>query len=204
MFRRRPTGTSEVLESDQVAPAADSAESRPRPGMTAPKGVPTPKRSEAQANRRQPYQAPADRKTAARQARERGRADRAVKSQAFQRGENWALPNKDKGPVRALARDVVDAHRGLGEFYMILLFGLLLFTLVSNTTVKLVGEGVVLFGAALAIIEGLFLSARAKRLAGERYPGETTKGLGTYVIFRSITFRRMRMPKPRVRPGDKI
>lgn len=204
MFRRRPTGTSEVLESEQAAPAADGAESRPRPGMTAPKGVPTPKRSEAQANRRQPYQAPADRKTAARQARERDRANRGRRTAAFQRGEQWALPRKDQGPIRALARDVVDAHRGIGEFYMIIVLLLIVLLVVPSQTVKLAGEGVVILLLVLAVGEGWFLSARTKRLARERYPGQSVQGIVLYVTMRGISMRRMRVPKPRVKPGDKI
>jgi Protein of unknown function (DUF3043) len=204
VFRRRPTGTSEVLETDEAAPAAEDADSRQRPGVTAPKGVPTPKRSEAQANRRQPYQAPADRKAAARQTRERGRADRLRRTQALQRGENWALPRKDQGPIRALARDVVDAHRGVGEFYMIIVLLLIVLLVIPSQTVKLAGEGVVILLLVLALGEGWFLSARTKRLARERYPGQSTQGIVLYVTMRGISMRRMRVPKPRVKPGDKI
>ena len=172
--------------------------------MTAPKGVPTPKRSAAQANRRQPYQAPADRKAAARQLRERDRAERTRRSRGYQRGEQWALPRKDQGQVRALARDVVDAHRGLGEFYMIIVFGLIFTLLVPNQTVKLGAELVVIGLLVLALGEGFFLAARTKRLAQERYAGQSTQGLRMYVTMRAISLRRMRVPKPRVKPGDKV
>jgi hypothetical protein len=204
VFRRRPTATSEVLDTDQAALDADSAESRPRPAVTAPKGVPTPKRSEAQANRRQPYQAPADRKTAARQARARDRDDRTRRTAAYQRGENWALPRKDQGPIRALARDVVDAHRGIGEFYMIIVLLLIVLLVVPSQTVKLAGEGVVIALLALAVGEGWFLSVRTKRLAKERYPGQSVQGIVLYVTMRNISLRRLRVPKPKARPGDKI
>jgi len=204
VFRRRPTATSEVLDTDQAALDADSAESRARPAVTAPKGVPTPKRSEAQANRRQPYQAPADRKTAARQARARDRDDRTRRTAAYQRGENWALPRKDQGPIRALARDVVDARRGIGEFYMIIVLLLIVLLVVPSQTVKLAGEGVVIALLALAVGEGWFLSVRTKRLAKEHYPGQSVQGIVLYVTMRNISLRRLRVPKPRVRPGDKI
>jgi len=204
VFRRRPTGTSEAPDTEQAAPAADSAESRPRPGVTAPKGAPTPKRSEAQANRRGPYQAPADRKTAARQTRERDRSDRLRKTQAFQRGEQWALPRKDQGPVRALARDVVDAHRGVGEFYMLIVLLLIVLLVIPNQTVKLAGEGVVILLLVVALVEGWFLTARTKRLARERFPDQSVRGVGMYVTMRGISLRRMRVPKPRVKAGDKF
>ena len=204
MFRRRPSGAPEVLDTEQAAPAADSAESRPRPGVTAPKGAPTPKRSEAQANRRQPYQAPADRKAATKQSRARDRADRLRKTEALQRGEQWALPRKDQGPIRALARDVVDAHRGVGEFYMIIVLLLIILLVVPSQTVKLAGEGVVIALLILSLGEGWFLSVRTKRLAAARYPGQSTQGVVLYVTMRGISMRRMRVPKPRVKPGDKI
>ena len=172
--------------------------------MTAPKGVPTPKRSESQANRRQPYQAPADRKTAARQARARDRDDRTRRTAAYQRGENWALPRKDQGPIRALARDVVDAHRGIGEFYMIIVLLLIVTLVLPGQAIKLVGEAVVILLLVLAIGEGWFLSVRTKRLAAARYPGQSTQGVVLYVTMRGISMRRMRVPKPRVKPGDKI
>jgi hypothetical protein len=172
--------------------------------VTAPKGAPTPKRSEAQANRRQPYQAPADRKAAARQTRERDRADRTRRSAAYQRGEQWALPRKDQGPVRALARNVVDAHRGVGEYYMFMVFVLIVLLIVPIASIKLAGEGVLILLLAVAVGEGWFLSTRVKRLAKERYPGESTQGLGMYTTMRTISMRRMRVPKPTVKPGDKI
>ena len=38
--------------------------------------------------------------------------------EAMQRGEEWALPPRDRGPVKALARDFVDSRRRVSEFYM--------------------------------------------------------------------------------------
>jgi hypothetical protein len=172
--------------------------------MTPPKGAPTPKRSEAQANRRQPYQAPADRKAAAQQSRQRDRTDRVRRSEALQRGESWALPPKDRGPVRALARDVVDARRGIGEWYMLMVVLLVVLLVIPGTTTKLVADGVVLFLLLVIVIEGWFVGNKVKRLAAERYPGESARGVLLYTIMRGISLRRMRIPKPRVERGDKV
>ena len=172
--------------------------------MTAPKGVPTPKRSEAQANRRQPYQAPADRKAAAQQSRERDRAARTRRSEALQRGEDWALPAKDRGPVRALARDVVDARRGIGEYYMLMVVVLIALLVVPGSTTKLVADVIVLFLLLLITIEGWFVGTKVKRLAAQRFPGQSTRGVMLYTTMRGISLRRMRVPKPRVDRGDKV
>jgi Protein of unknown function (DUF3043) len=172
--------------------------------MTQPKGVPTPKRSEAQANRRQPYQAPADRKAAAQQSRQRDRTERIRRSEALQRGESWALPPKDRGPVRALARDYVDARRGIGEYYMVMVVLLVVLLIIPGSTTKLVADGVVLFLLVVIVIEGWFVGNKVKRLAEQRFPGESTRGVMMYTTMRGISLRRMRIPKPRVERGDKV
>jgi len=166
--------------------------------------VPTPKRSEAQSNRRQPYQAPADRKAASQLSRQRDRTERARRSDALQRGEEWALPAKDRGPVRALARDVVDARRGIGEYYMLMVVVLIALLIVPGNTTKLVADVVVLFLLLLIIIEGWFVGTKVKRLAAQRFPGQSTKGVMLYTTMRGISLRRMRLPKPRVDRGDKV
>jgi hypothetical protein len=195
-----------VLEPDQQAPDAEDETpvSRPRPGFTAPKGAPTPKRSDAQANRRQPYQAPGDRKAAAQQSRTRNRAERIRRTDAYQRGEQWAMPAKDQGPVRALARDVVDARRGIGEYYMILVIAVVAALLVLPNSLKFLADLVVLLLIVVIAIEGWFVGRKVKRLAAERHPGQSTRGVVTYAMFRGINLRRLRMPKPRVKPGDRI
>jgi hypothetical protein len=193
-----------VLDAEPDSTDADEASRPGRSSVTAPKGVPTPKRSEAQANRRQPYQAPADRKAAAQQSRDRDRATRVRRSEALQRGEQWALPPKDRGPVRALARDVVDARRGIGEYYMFMVFVLVVLLIVPGTTSKLVADVVVLFLLLLIVVEGFLVGTKVKRLAAERFPGESTRGVMLYTTMRGISLRRMRIPKPRVQRGDKV
>jgi hypothetical protein len=206
VFRRRSTDASGVLEQDQQAPDADadSPVSRPRPGFTAPKGAPTPKRSESQANRRQPYLPPSDRKAATKQSRDRNRVERMRRSDAYQRGEQWAMPTKDQGPVRELARDVVDARRSFGEYYMILVVVAIGALIAFPESLKWLADVLVLALIVAIAVEGWFVGQKVKRLAAERYPGKKTAGVTAYVAFRSMNMRRMRMPKPRVNRGDRV
>jgi hypothetical protein len=206
VFRRRSSDTSELLDQDQAASGlTDDEQARPaRASVTPPKGAPTPKRSDAQANRRQPYQAPADRKAAAQQSKQRGRDDRLRRTEALQRGEQWALPRKDQGPVRALARDVVDARRGIGEYYMLMVVLLLALLLLPGSGTKIVADAVVVALLLLIIGEGWYVGRKVKRLAAERFPGKSTQGVAMYTTMRGISMRRMRVPKPRVNRGDKV
>jgi hypothetical protein len=205
VFRRRSSNT-DLADPSQATGDASDADQAPqaRPGRTAPKGAPTPKRSQAQANRRQPYQAPADRKAATKMSRQRSQQERSRRTQALQRGEEWALPAKDRGPVRALARDVVDARRGFGEYYMIMVLVLLALLFLPGSNTKIIADIIVLALLVLIIVEGWFVGQRVKRLAAERFPGQSTRGLTLYTVMRGVSMRRMRVPKPRVGRGDKV
>lgn len=112
---------------------------------TAPKGRPTPKRSEA-ARRRGPV-APAPMTTAEARKRRKEvggrkltkeerraqkltrRADMADRREKMMAGEDAYLLPRDKGPVRRYARDLVDSRRNLLGLFMPIALGLILVTL---------------------------------------------------------------------------
>jgi Protein of unknown function (DUF3043) len=199
VFRRRSSDAPDLLEPEQPAPDADEAQPG-RSSLTPKKAGPTPKRSEAQANRRSPYQAPTDRKSAAK----RDRTERARRAQASQRGEQWAMPAKDRGPVRGLARDYVDSRRGLSEYYLFAAIPLLVLLFLHVSGVQLIADGLVLLILAVVIGEGYFIGQKVLRLAQQRYPGESVKGIKIYAFVRNTQLRRLRIPKPRFARGEKI
>jgi len=203
VFRRRqPTTVDSPAEDAVSAPDSDgspgAAASR---ATTAGKGRPTPKRSEAE-RRRRPVNAPGDRKEANRQYRDRQRQDRSRRQQALARGEEWALPARDRGPVKALARDYVDSRRRLSEFYMYGLVVLLALLFVRNAFVQSIVPLLVLAAVLIMLVEGFFIGRRARALAEERLPGESTQGVRLYSAMRALQIRQLRMPKPRIKPGD--
>jgi Protein of unknown function (DUF3043) len=200
VFRRRqPTTAESPVEDAAAAPDADAAADRP--GTTAGKGRPTPKRSESE-RRRRPFNAPGDRKEANRQYRDRQRQERTRRTQGMQRGEQWALPPRDRGPVRALARDYVDSRRRLSEFYMYGLLVLLVLLFVRNALVQSIVPLLVLIAVMIMLVEGIFIGRRVRTLAEERLPGESTRGVRLYAAMRALQIRRLRMPKPRIKPGE--
>ena len=205
MFRRRSTTAPDVLDQDPApAASADPAETDgPGPGQggqTAGKGRPTPKRSEAERRRRQPYSAPTDRKAAVQQTRDRDRANRARKFAAAKRGEDWALPRKDQGPVRGLARDYVDSRRRLSEYYMYAVGVLVVLLFIPK--LRLYADYVVLVIIVMMVSEGLLVGRQITKLAQQRFPGESTRGIRWYAAIRCTQIRKLRMPAPRVKPGD--
>jgi Protein of unknown function (DUF3043) len=204
VFRRRSAGATDGTAQDSPGAQSpdDPAETKTRHAAEAAKGRPTPKRSEAEKRRRQPYSAPADRKATVNQSRTQGRADRTKRYEAMRRGEDWALPAKDRGPVRGLARDFVDSRRRISEFYMYLVGALvvLLFIRSLRAVVDYVVLGVIVVMLAEAILGG----RQIRKLVSERFPGERTKGLTAYTALRGMQIRALRTPKPRVKVGDKI
>jgi hypothetical protein len=205
VFKRRSPDSADLL--DQVDQEQEEPEAQPRRGYTAPKDKPTPKRSDAETNRRQPYTAPTDRKAAAKQQRSQGgqgasREDRQEKMAAMRRGEAWALPPKDRGPVRKLARDVVDSRRSVSEYYMYSI--ILIIGLIFVPAARVALDFVLLVIIMVLVVEGYFVNKKVKRLAAERYPGKSTRGAGLYAAMRGTQLRKLRVPQPAVNRGDEI
>ena len=202
MFKRRSSDAPDVLDQG----SADEPETAEpvRPGISAAKGRPTPKRSAAEKNRRGPYSAPTDRKSAGPRNKERDRADRNRRMVAMRRGEDWALPRKDQGPVKALARDVVDSRRGISEYYLYGIVVLIAALFIPGLRQNFVVDYVILIVLAVIIIEGWYVSNKVIRLAHARYPGQSTRGVRVYTALRGTQIRKMRVPAPRVTPKDKI
>ena len=119
-------------------------------------------------------------------------------------GEEWALPPKDKGPVRALARDIVDSRRGISEYYLYGVFIMVAVLFLPALRGTLVVDYIVLTILAVILGEGWYVGRKVLRLAQQRYPGESTRGVRLYAAMRGTQIRRMRMPSPRVKPGHKL
>ena len=208
MFRRRSAGATDGTAQD--SPGAQSpdgpADTKPRSPAEAAKGRPTPKRSVAEAKRRQPI-AGSSRTAAAPRTKEekaKARTNRAGKYEAMRRGEAWALNPRDRGPARALTRDFVDSKRRVSEYYMYILVLLLAAVFVRSTTTQAIISPVVLLLILVIVIDGLMIRRSLQRLMAERLPGESTRGLTMYAVMRALQIRRFRVPNPRVHPGDKI
>lgn len=122
----------------------------------------------------------------------------------MRRGESWALPRKDQGQVRALARDYVDSRRSISEYYMFGVLVLVVLLFLPALRKSAVIDYAVLLILAVIVTESILVSGRVIKLAQQRFPGESTRGLRMYVAVRNTQFRRLRMPTPRVKPGAKV
>ena len=174
------------------------------------KGRPTPRRKDQQAKNLHPV-VPKDRQAAKREAR--AARDEAWKrqSQAMVTGEEKYLPAREKGPVKRYIRDFVDARFNLGEFFMPLVFVLLIlsfgfsrilpqYPLVSFYTV-LAMNGYLL----LAIADAVWCWTRLRRRLNGKFGVERVKNEGTiffYIMSRCFMLRRWRRPAALVKRGQ--
>ena len=207
MFRRRSAGATDGTAQDSPGAQspddpADAKQARP---AEAAKGRPTPKRSEAERGRRQPITG--SRPAAAPrtpQDKNRARAERASKYEAMKRGEAWALNPRDRGPARALARDYIDSKRRVSEYYMYILVILVVAVFSRNKTIQTYISPLILVLVFIILVDAQLIRRSLHRLVAERLPGESTRGLTMYAVFRALQIRRFRVPAPRVQPGAKI
>ncbi|WP_406279325.1 DUF3043 domain-containing protein [Streptomyces sp. NBC_00191] len=169
----------------------------------APKGRPTPKRSEAQTQRRRASSAPADRKEATKRQREARRADLARQREALASGDERYLPARDKGPVRRFVRDFVDSRFCIAEFFLPLAVVILVLSMVRVGSLQNIALLLWLGVIVLIIVDSIGLAFRMKKQLNERFPNEPKRGAVAYGLMRTLQMRRLRLPKPQVKRGER-
>lgn len=172
--------------------------------MSEKKGRPTPKRKEAEKERVLKRLAPAATKEAKKLQKKQMRIARSAQREAYMRGEESALPPRDRGPIRKFVRDYVDARRSIGEFFLPVIVLVLFMTIVPVIQVQLAAIILMYSILGLSFIDGFYLSRKIKREVAKRFPGENLKGVGMYGWLRSTQIRRLRAPLPRVTRGTKL
>jgi len=171
------------------------------------KGKATPKRREAEAARKVSAIGASGR--AVRGTGKRGRLtpeQARVRREAMRRGDDSALPLRDRGPARRYARDYVDSRRNvLGLFVPIAVPVILLGFVFPHVKVVVLITTFALYAYILGSVFDSILMARAiRQQVAVRFPNEPTRGIGLYAAMRALQFRRMRMPGARVARGAKI
>jgi len=168
------------------------------------KGRPTPSRKEAEAAAKARAKAPRTRK-------EQMAAQRLAKSESSAKvragmksgDERYLLP-RDKGPVRRFIRDYVDSRLSFVELLIPLLIVTMILGYSGSETMRSIGNTILLGTVLLVVVDMITLRMRLRRQLAERFPGEPTKGLTYYAITRALQMKFMRLPKARVKIGQKL
>ena len=197
MFRRR-SSTDSPDETPEQTLARIEAEAEIEQG----KGRPTPSRKQAEAARKAALKPTSDRKQLARRKRQLRMEQRDKVRKAMLTGDQKNLPTRDRGPVRAFCRDLVDSRYNVAEF----LLPLLVLILVLSMIPSLVGVQFALWMATIVgtTVDTMWLWARTRRELRARFPSDETRGALAYTLLRSSQMRRLRLPKPQVRRGQPL
>jgi Protein of unknown function (DUF3043) len=207
-FLRRSTPSKVGADSSESAAPApvDQSESQRSTG----KGRPTPKRRDAERRRRGPAAPPprtqreaARLAKANRPSREERRRLAEERRERMAAGDERYLMPRDRGPVKAYIRDVVDSRPHLMGLFMPLALVVMASLLVPVPAAQQYLSLFSLVALSTMIIEGIFLGASITRKARAKFPDEQINALSTgwYAFTRASQLRRMRIPKPRVARG---
>jgi len=177
--------------------------SQESPESSDAKGRPTPKRNEAEAKRKINSLAPANTKEAKAAQRQATKAARVAQRAAYLRGDERAMPTRDRGPARRFIRESVDSRRNVGEYFLPIVLIVLALSAVPSVQVKVAATIFMYIALVAALIDGFLLSRRIKKEVQERFPNEPTKGLSMYAWLRSTQLRRLRTPPPTTPRGKK-
>ncbi|MGW2046845.1 DUF3043 domain-containing protein [Streptomyces sp. NPDC001858] len=194
MFRSR--AKEEKAPADAVA--TDSKQTR---DPQAKKGRPTPKRSEAQPQRRSVANTTTSRKDAAKRQREERRAQLDRQRQALAGGDERYLPARDKGPVRKFARDFIDSRFNVAEFFLPMAVIILVLSMVRVGSLQTIALLLWLVVIVLIVLDSFVTAFRLRKQLAERFDGQNRRGAVAYALMRSLQMRRLRLPKPQIKRG---
>jgi hypothetical protein len=202
-----PGATDPEEPAEEVAPDADDMTHRARP---AGKGRPTPSRREAEGRKRGPAPPPPRTQREAlrrmRGSKEARRNASAARRERMMSGDEKYLLPRDRGPVKAYVRDLVDSRRNISGLFMPLALLVIVVILVPSPAVQQYVSLVSMAMLVTMIVEGVLLGRIVNRRVRERFPDAsgTGVGLGFYAMTRATQLRRLRVPKPRVGHRDSI
>lgn len=173
----------------------------PKPGG---KGRPTPSRKEAEAAARARAKGAADKKAAKKQDRARRMQESNRMRDAMKTGDERYLPARDQGVVRRYIRDRIDSRLSAAEFLLPLLVVIMILTYSSNPMMNRYGQSLWLVTILLVTFDTVWLVFLIKRELRKRFPDESHKGATFYGTLRAMQLRFLRLPKPRVKLGQKL
>ncbi|CAM5530410.1 hypothetical protein SHIRM173S_13245 [Streptomyces hirsutus] len=143
------------------------------------------------------------RKEAAKRQRDERRAAMERQRQALASGDERYLPARDKGPVRRFARDYVDSRFNIAEYFLPMAVIILVLSMIRVPQLQNAALLLWLVVIVLIVLDSAVTGFRLKKRLAERFPDEKRRGAVAYALMRSLQMRRLRLPKPQVKRGER-
>lgn len=213
-FLRRNSTTDSAEQAEESAVTV--GENTAPKGYTPSKGRATPKRSESERKRGPVAPPPKTTREAIRRSRgskeerkalaAKRREQRVQQRERMMAGDDKYLMPRDRGPVKAYIRDLVDSRRNLLGLFMPLAVVVFVALLFPAVIVQYYATLFCLIMLVAMIGEAILNGRRVTKQVRARFPKETIRGfgIGWYAFVRATQLRRMRVPKPRVRVGEAV
>jgi hypothetical protein len=167
------------------------------------KGRPTPTRKEAEAAAKARAKAVAGRAGSGSTRAARAESSRQVR-EAMRKGDERYYPPRDRGPQRRFVRDFVDSRFSPIELVIPLLLVTMVLGYSGNARLASIGNTVLLVALLLVAMDMVLLRFRLHRELVRRFPGQSYKGLTQYALTRGVQMKFMRLPKSKVRIGQRL
>ena len=180
-----------------------SEKSKDSAASTSGKGKATPKRKAAEAKLNVNAIASKDKKTNKSLSKEQLRSQRLAQRAAYMRGDESALPLRDRGAARKFVRDYIDSRRSIGEYFLPVIMVVLVLTVIRQPAVQALAVLFMYSAMLYSVVSGFVISRRIKKIVAAKFPNEPLKGIGMYGWLRSTQMRRLRAPAPRVARGER-
>ena len=196
-FLRR-NSAEQTAPTESEPDAAQPAEHVTNNNRTPKKGRPTPKRREVEGKRRGTVPPPPKtQREAAKRARgtkeERRKAAQERRERMMQGDDRYLMP-RDKGPVRAYVRDIVDTRRHLMGLFMPIVLVVFAATLTQNLVIQQYATLVCMAILIMMIIEGTLLGMHVNKRVRKKFPNaqDRSMSLGWYAFTRAMQIRKLR------------
>ena len=117
-------------------------------------------------------------------------------------GDERYLGPRDAGPQRRFARDWVDSRFNIGEYVLIVLLLILVVMFLPLQSAALTLIYVVYGYIVLCVVDAAITTTRMHSALRRKF-GTVQRGTRWYAAMRTFTIRRLRLPKPQVRRGER-
>ena len=216
-LRRKSSDTAASAEPEPTAQLAEPVETSA--ARTAGKGRPTPKRREAEGRRGPVPPPPMTQREAIKRAKAQSRsltkderrAAAADRREKMMRGDDAYVLPRDRGPVRAYVRDLVDSRRNLAGLLLPIAALSILILIIPVPAVQIYGPVVLMVLIAAAILDMVIYGRTIGRKVRAKFPNGDPSGLpmrgaslGFYAFNRACLIRKWRAPRPRVAVGEVV
>jgi hypothetical protein len=105
--------------------------------------------------------------------------------------------------VRKFARDFVDSRFCVAEFFLPMAVVILVLSMVRVGPLQNIALLLWLVVIVMIVVDSIVIVIRLRKQLAARFPDVPTKGAVRYALMRTLQMRRLRLPKPQVKRGER-